>query len=218
MTVHFEDTEQSLSQTLLNVRAAIQGDHVTLGHLLALVGEQGLLLFVMFLMVPFLLPVSIPGVSTVFSLMVILVGIGVITNRLPWLPARLLNHSVAVENLLPALDKGVSLIRRIEKVIQPRWLLLTHGPTVNRFNGVMLVVAGVLLLFPLGFVPFSNTFPGIAVLLLAAGLVERDGLFVILGYLMVAVTIAYFAALAYTVLVVGDNLQNGDLLTPLFHR
>lgn len=216
MNAHIHDTEKSLSQTLREVRAALQGDKVTLAELLELIGEQGLLLFVMFLMIPFLLPVSIPGVSTVFSLVVILVGAGVATNRLPWLPDRLLSHAVAVESLLPALDKGARLMARVERFIQPRWLFLTHGPTLNRCNGFMLVVGGVLLLFPLGLVPFSNTFPGVAVLLLAAGLLQRDGLFVLLGYLMLALTIVYFGALAYAVFVVGASLQDTDLLNRLF--
>jgi hypothetical protein len=216
MTVSFHDTKQSLSETLQAVRQSIQGDQITLGRLLELVGEQGLLLFVMLLMVPFLLPVSIPGVSTVFSLVVILVGIGVALNRLPWLPGRLLNRAIAVESLLPALDKGIRLTRRIDKVIQPRLLALTHGATLNRFNGVMMVVAGILLLFPLGLLPFSNTLPGVAVLLLAAGLLQRDGLFVLLGYLMVLITLVYFGALAYAVLVIGANLQDMTSLKALF--
>ncbi len=216
MTVSFHDTKQSLSETLLEVRQSIQGEQITLGCLLELVGEQGLLLFVMLLMVPFLLPVSIPGVSTVFSLVVILVGVGVALNRLPWLPGRLLNRAIAVESLLPALDKGISLTRRIDKVIQPRLLALTHGATLNRFNGVMMVVAGILLLFPLGLIPFSNTLPGVAVLLLAAGLLQRDGLFVLLGYLMVLITLVYFGVLAYAVLVIGANLQDMSSLKGLF--
>lgn len=51
-------------------------------------------------------------------------------------------------------------MQRIERVIQPRWLWLTHSATLNRVNGAMLVLGGVLLLFPLGLVPFSNTFLG----------------------------------------------------------
>ena len=62
MTVRFQHPTRSLSQTLLEVRQSIRGEQITLGHLLELIGEQGLLLFVMLLMVPFLLPVSIPGV------------------------------------------------------------------------------------------------------------------------------------------------------------
>ena len=216
MSIRFHDTDRTLSQTLRDVREAVQGEHVSLAHLLELIGEQGLLLFVMFLMVPFLLPVSIPGVSTVFSLVVIMVGFGVVLNRLPWLPARLLSHRVAVENLIPALDKGILLMQRIERVIQPRWLWLTHSATLNRVNGAMLVLGGVLLLFPLGLVPFSNTFPGVAVLLLAAGLIERDGLFIFLGYVMVGVTLVYFGALARAVLVLGLNLQDNDLISRIF--
>lgn len=207
VSVSLVDSEASLSETLLRVRAALTGERVTLGELLALIGEQGLLLFVMFLMVPFLLPVSIPGVSTVFSFVVIFVGAGIVSNRLPWLPRRLLAHALPVTSLMPALDRAVALTRRIDRVIGPRLLVLTHGPTFNRLNGFMLILGGVLLLFPLGLVPFSNTLPGVAVLLLAAGLLQRDGVFVLLGYLMLAVTICYFAALAWAVFVIGANLQ-----------
>jgi hypothetical protein len=206
------DSDASLSETLARVRAALTGERVTLQELLVLIGEQGLLLFVMFLMVPFLLPVSIPGVSTVFSVVVVLVGAGIASNRLPWLPQRLLARSVPVDSLLPALDRAVVLMHRIDRVIRPRLLVLTHGATLNRINGIMLVLGGVLLLFPLGLVPFSNTLPGLAVLLLAAGLLQRDGIFVLLGYLMLALTVCYFAALAWAVFVIGANLQ--DLAEP----
>ena len=45
-----------------------------------------MLLVCVFLTLPFLLPVSIPGVSTVFGLAIILIGVGVTLNRVPWLP------------------------------------------------------------------------------------------------------------------------------------
>ena len=86
MSIRFEDSARPLSDTLRQVRAGITTEEVTLGELLRLIGEQGLLLFVMFLMTPFLLPVSIPGMSTVFSVIAILVGLGVMMNRIPWLP------------------------------------------------------------------------------------------------------------------------------------
>jgi hypothetical protein len=212
LRIDFEDTSQSLGASLRRVCAALDTDEVALGRLLALLGEQGLLLFVMFLMIPFLLPVSIPGVSTVFSLVVILVGLGVVGNRIPWLPERLMARKLATRTLLPALERGARLLDRIDAVITPRLLPLTHGTTINRLNGAALIVSGVLLLFPLGLVPFSNTLPGIAVLLLAAGMAQRDGVFVILGYLMVGVTVVYFALLAYAVFAVGARLGDLDAL------
>lgn len=217
MSVQFKDTERSLSEALRSVRDSIQGDSITLGQLLGLVGEQGLLLFVMLLMVPFLLPVSIPGVSTIFSLVVIFVGVGVVMNRLPWFPMRLLERRVATAHLLPALDRGAQLLQRIDRVIAPRLLALSGTGSVNRINGVMLIVGGVLLIFPLGFVPFSNTFPGIAVLLLAAGIAQRDGIFIVLGYLMIGVTVIYFGALGLAATAVGKNVMGMDLLRTFLH-
>jgi hypothetical protein len=58
----------------------------------------------------------------------------------------------------------------------------------------------VLLIFPLGLVPFSNTLPAWGILLLAAGLLQRDGLLILLGYLFLLGTIVYFAALGIGVL------------------
>lgn len=215
MSIRFEDSARPLSDTLRQVRAGITTEEVTLGELLRLIGEQGLLLFVMFLMTPFLLPVSIPGMSTVFSVIAILVGLGVMMNRIPWLPQRVLLRSVASASLLPALDRAIGLTAGMERFIRPRWPVLTHGASLNRLNGLMIIFAAVLLLMPFVMVPFSNTFPGVAILLLAAGMVQRDGLFVMLGYVMVAVTLVYFAGLGYAVFMLGANLQDLSALKSL---
>jgi len=215
MSIRFEDSARPLSDTLRHVRAGIRGEEVTLGELLRLIGEQGLLLFVMFLMTPFLLPVSIPGMSTVFSVIAILVGLGVMMNRIPWMPERVLMRSVASASLLPALDRAIGLTAMLERFIRPRWPALTHGASLNRLNGLMIIFAAVLLLMPFVMVPFSNTFPGVAILLLAAGMVQRDGLFVMLGYLMIAVTLVYFAGLGYAAFRLGANLQDLSALKAL---
>jgi hypothetical protein len=208
MTVQFQDTRATLSQTLTNTASSISGEQITLRQLLELIGEQGLLLFCMILVIPFLLPISIPGVSTVFGLVIILIGIGVTLNRLPWLPRRLMERAVATANLVEAMKKGAETFARLDRVIRPRLLPLTDGAVINRINGLGLTLGGILLLFPLGLVPFSNTLPGIAVLFLAVGILQRDGLFIIAGHLMNVVTIIYFAALAIGALLAGQGLMS----------
>ncbi|HLU11440.1 MAG TPA: exopolysaccharide biosynthesis protein [Oceanobacillus sp.] len=208
MTVQFQDSRDTLSQTLTNTASSISGEQITLKQLLELIGEQGLLLFCMILVIPFLLPISIPGVSTVFGLVIILIGIGVTLNRLPWLPRRLMERAVATANLVEAMKKGAEMFARLDRVIRPRLLPLTDGAVINRINGLGLTLGGILLLFPLGLVPFSNTLPGIAVLFLAVGILQRDGLFIIAGHLMNVVTIIYFAALAIGALLAGQGLMS----------
>jgi hypothetical protein len=46
---------------------------------------------------------------------------------------------------------------------------------------------------PLEFIPFSNTFPGLAILLRSIGILQHDGIFILLGNFFLVVTLLYFA-------------------------
>ena len=208
MAPDFRDTSNTLRATLEETARAIDGKAVTLREILALVGEQGLLLMCAVLTVPFLLPVSIPGVSTVFGLAIILISIGITLNRQPWLPRRIMDRPIDAEKLVPTLEKGAGLVRRIEAVIHPRLHGLTGGAAINRFNGLMLILGGVLLMFPLGLVPFSNTLPAFAILFLCIGMSQRDGWLVIAGYATTVATIVYFSLLAYLAVMAGRGIAS----------
>lgn len=58
-----------------------------------------------------------------------------------------------------------------------------------------LITGALLLMAPLGLIPFSNTLPALALLFLAIGFLQRDGVCILLGHLANFVTIAYFAFL-----------------------
>jgi hypothetical protein len=209
MSVQFGDTRKSFSETLSDISQSIPADsQVTLRRLLELIGEQGLLMFCALLTIPFLIPVSIPGVSTVFGLVIVLIGIGVTLNRIPWLPARLMERQIEGKDLLPALQSAGKLFSRLDRIIRPRLLALTSNAGVNRFNGIMLVFAALLLMAPFGLIPFSNTLPALAVLAYAAGLLQRDGYMVLFGHLMVLVTCVYFGALIIGALAAGSGLMH----------
>ncbi len=193
MTIEFQDTERRSSDALAEVIAAIKGERVTLRDILAQMGESGLLLLCGLLSLPFLVPVSIPGVSTVFGIGIVLIGIAITFNRLPWLPSRLADRPLDAEKLVPVLEKGLRILRRFDRFFRVRLQALTDGRVVNRMNGLALTGAGVLLMMPLSIIPFSNTLPGVAILLLSAGISQRDGLVVAGGYLMIVLTLVYFA-------------------------
>ena len=205
-SIEFHDTGGKLSTALLEVTASLPSDTVSLRELLRLIGEQGLLLVCALLSLPFLIPVSIPGVSTVFGLAIILMGIGVTLNRVPWLPRQILDRPLPTAPLRQAFQAQARLVARFERFIRPRVTVLTASAALNAVHGLALVLAGVLLMFPLGLVPFSNTLPGIAILLLSLGIVERDGLFIVGGHLMNLATIVYFGVLAFGAYKAGQGL------------
>jgi len=208
MSVPLHNPEKSLGETLRDTISAITKERISLRELLELIGEQGLLVFCMFLTIPFLLPVSIPGVSTVFGLVITLIGLGVALNRVPWLPGRLMNRTIERIHLVPALERGAKLFARLDKLVRPRLLALTHGATVNRFNGFLLVGCALLLMAPLGLIPFSNTLPAVAILCLAAGMLQRDGIFVLVGYVTMVATLIYFGGLFAAAVAAGKGLSS----------
>lgn len=180
---------------LAGLAASLPPGGLTLRELLECLRERGLLAMCMVLTVPFLLPMSIPGSSTPFGLVIALIGLGVLAGRPPRLPGRFMDRPIAAEHLLPVLRKGAWLFERIEKWAHPRLPALTHKKTMGRLNGALMILSAVMLMFPLP-LPFSNTLPAYGVLFLAAGSLERDGCLVLLGYLMVTATVVYFGLLA----------------------
>ncbi len=190
--------EKTLREKMTRVIESLPSDQVTLAAVLELIGREGLLLFCVFLTLPFMVPVSIPGVSTVFGAVIVLVGFSVMFDRKPWLPARLMKRSFPVAKLRVALEKGTIWLKRLERISHPRLPRLAEGVVATRVNGFMLVVGALLLMAPFGLVPFSNTLPGLAILFLAVGVLQKDGGCVLLGYLTNLATFVYFAFLILT--------------------
>jgi len=206
--IEFQDTSTSLSDTLRKLIDGIEGQSVTLRELMDAVGEQGLLLICAVASLPFLIPVSIPGVSTVFGAAIVLISLAITANRLPWLPQKILDRRLDTKKLVPALEKGVDIVSRLDRFLKPRLSALTSGRLVNRVNGLAIAGGGVLLMFPLGLVPFSNTLPGIAILLLSTGMIQRDGFIVLGGYIFNVITVIYFGALAYAAFSAGQGIAS----------
>ncbi len=190
-----DKTEMTLAESVEYVSKNLSGAVVTLREIHNLIGREGMLVFCIFLTLPFMVPVSIPGVSTLFGLVIGLVGVGIMTNRPPWLPDRLMRKKFPADRLRLALEKGAVWIHRLGRITRPSIPALTHGIGMARVNGLMLIAGALLLMAPFGLIPFSNTLPGLAILFLAIGVLQRDGRSVLLGYMTLVLTINYFAFL-----------------------
>ena len=188
--------EGSLADRLRLVMDRLPAGGVTLVEIRDLVGQDGLMLLTAFLTLVFMVPVSIPGVSTVFGGGILLIAISRLFGRSLWLPKPLEKRVVSTEKLRGAFNRGLVLFQRLERVSRTgrvKWL--TAGGVIGVVNDLGLVLGAVLLMMPFGLIPLSNTLPAIALLLLAIGLLQRDGVCILLGHVMNVVTMAYFALL-----------------------
>lgn len=207
--VEFRDTHKPLSETLTDVAHALPEDKTTIQRLMTEIGEQGILLLCIVFMVPFLTPIPVPFISNFFGLIVILLTFGVILNRVPWMPRRFLEREIPTPALSKALIRGAGVMTRIERLLRPRLGKLTTVGPVNRLNGVVMLLAAILFSLPVSFIPGSNTFPALAVVLISAGMLTKDGLFVLLGYLASIGSLIYFSLVV--LLIVGGVVTVGQL-------
>ena len=85
--------------------------------------------------------------------------------------------------------------RRIERIIKPRQLWV-FSPKYERLTGLALVLVALALFLPL---PLSGWFPAISLLVCSFGMVERDGLVVLLGLGLGAMSILITILVGVTV-------------------
>lgn len=148
-----------------------------------------------FLSLPFLTPVPLPFLSTALGLVMVLIGARLAVGQRPWLPQALLQKQIEGRYLVKILNAGSKVLRGLEIFLRPRLAFVHTTWVFQRITGVLIVLSGALLLLPLP-IPFSNILPAGTVLLLAAGALERDGVFFFAGCLLFAVNVVFFGALA----------------------
>jgi len=188
--------DRSAADKLEAAIEALPTGSVTLAQVRDLVGAEGLMLLTAFLTIVFLVPVSVPGVSTVFGAGILLIGISRLFRLELWLPKSIARRLVATERLRTALERGLVWFRRLERISRPHRIAWAASDGVVRIvNDCAIILGAVLLMAPFGLIPFSNTLPAVALLFLAIGSLQRDGLEHVLGHLSNLLTIAYFALL-----------------------
>lgn len=193
---HEGDTPRKLSEDFAELLRESAGRAVTLGELERRLRGRGFALFILIMSLPFCFPVAIPGLSIPFGIVILLLGLRIAMGHKPDLPSFILRKEISHGALERIVRFGLRITRAIERVARPRMALLRGSRAAICCIGLGLASGGLQLLLPLPpLVPLSNTIPAISVVLLTAGLVERDGIFVLAGYLVNLAAWLYFAAM-----------------------
>lgn len=104
----------------------------------------------------------------------------------PWLPENLRARELPISRFLGVVRQAKKFGGWLERLSHARLRWVT-GEVGTRVIGALLLIPCVSVLVPL---PLTNTTPGIAVAIAAVGLIERDGIFVMLGTLLGLIWVA----------------------------
>ncbi|MEM1073114.1 MAG: exopolysaccharide biosynthesis protein [Pseudomonadota bacterium] len=179
MTEHAMN-ETAISDRLDQLAESAIDEAVSLEWILGQLHERAFGLFLLVLALPCCIP-FLYGIPQIVALPLMFVSAQLLLGRqTPWLPKGLAARTVSADALLNLATRAGPWLRRIEAISRPRQTQLTRAP-LDRVVGLALVLFSASILVPL---PGTNTVPGFAVVVVSMGLLQRDGVLVILGMLL----------------------------------
>ena len=182
------------SEEIERLRAAFAERAVTLREVLEVTSHRGYIVLLILLAIPFCTPIPLPGISTPFGLVIAFIGLRFALGQKAWLPARLLDVKLPPRFLPRVLQATAKLVRGLERFLKPRLCGMLRWRFTHRVIGAIICAAGLLLTLPVP-IPFSNALPALAILLLAAALLEEDGCVALLGGVIFVVAVGFFTAI-----------------------
>jgi hypothetical protein len=183
-----------LSEELADVRNRFAERPVTLREVIYTLRGRAYTLLLILLSLPFLTPLPLPGLSTPFGLAIGFIALRLSLGQRPWLPMKLQRKELPAGFFSKVFMVAARVIAFLEKFLRPRLAPLTASTVLLRMHAFAILLAALTLLLPLP-IPFTNSFPAWAILLLAAGLLERDGYFILGGYVVFVLGVLYFVFL-----------------------
>lgn len=184
----------SATQMFEDIGAAGRGDRVSVGDMLAAMKGRAFGMAALAFALPVCFPMP-PGIPTAAGVGISLVALQMaIGNEKLWLPKWLREKSVPRDKLQATIAKMMPKLHQFEKAAKPRLLPLT-SPLGQRLFGLVLLVLGIMLILPIPI--FGNMPLGFAAAILALGLIERDGYFVLGGLLATIAAILITGSFAW---------------------
>lgn len=171
---------------------------LSIKDVLQILSGKGRPLVLILLCLPFCQPIQIPGLSFPFGLAIAFIGLRMIFGKRLWLPQKLLSKEIPDHVLSKITEKTLKLTRKIKQWVHPRLIWLSNSSAMEKGNGLMIVVLGLLLALPLP-IPLSNLTAAWSILFISFGLIENDGLFIIIGYLITLLTLIFFLAIVLSI-------------------
>ena len=198
---------EPLSEKLAQmIEANGSSDRITLNHLLERTGGRGFYLVVILMALPFIVPLSIPGVSTVLGLAVSLLSFKIALGASPRLPRFMGDRKLSPDFQGTVLRGSVKFVRLVEKLVRPRRTPWMNTRPARFINALLMTFMGLLLAMPFPpLPPLTNALPCYCIILLAASMMEEDGVTIWFAYALSLGTTVYLGLNVFLLIEAGKK-------------
>lgn len=176
---------------------------LTLGEIVEAFGERGFGALILIIALISLFPWP-PGSKAILSVPIVLLSLELAFQRdRVWLPRWTLSRGLSRQTFGQALARVMTPIRFVERLSRPRMPWLT-GEIADVVTGLTCVCLAVMMALP---VPFGDLLPGVTLIVLGLGVMQRDGVAILLGALGAVACVIYlflvWAAVTAAVAAIG---------------
>jgi len=172
---------KSVLDALRDVAHAAPEEKISIDAFSKGLGRRSYGLLLLTLNLPNLIPLPLPLLSIIFGFPLALVGLQLALGlERPWVPGFLRRRGIKKKEMLHFCDQVDKRYGWFHRLFHPRLPVLTRGVGV-RFIGLAIFVFASVMALP---IPLGNLVLAIPIAILALGLIERDGAFVIGGLIL----------------------------------
>lgn len=142
--------------------------------------ERGFgILFIIFSL-PLLIPLPVPtGMGTALSVPIFFFSYQLLINKdSPWLPSWVLSKKFGIESFRKIIAKSLKPLRFIEKFLKKRLLTVSDSRGFEIFIALFILLLNIPIAVPF---PMSNVIPAASIIIIAFGMLEKDGVMILIG-------------------------------------
>jgi len=170
------------------------GETVRVGQIMHVFGVRGFAFIILMLALLNIVIFMVPLISVLFGLpMVMLSAQMVLGLHVPIFPEFIRHQTIRRDLLVRGLEHAVVWMVKVERYIRPRFAPLSD-PRLDRMHGTLALILAIMVTLP---IPVFNIPPSIGLVLLAVGMLQRDGIFILASYATGAWCLMIFKSLGH---------------------
>jgi hypothetical protein len=174
-----------VSEILEKVGKKQKGGKTKISELMEDFHENGILLAMIFFSLPVAIPLPYPpGFTTVMGIPLMILSIQMLLgNKKVSLPQKINDYELKNSTLRAISDKVVPRLVSVEKYVKPRFSF-AKSVYCEQFIGFISLLAAFSVALP---IPLTNAIPALGIAVMALGLLNRDGLVIIVGFFITVI-------------------------------
>lgn len=183
---------RALSELLTRIAADETRERISVADLLAALQDRAVAALLLIFALPNVIPVP-PGTSALLGAPMLFLAAQLALGRRPWLPRVIAARSMPRSHFAAVVARAAPWLARAERLLRPRCSALCKPPAEYGLGVVCLLLAGIVFL-P---IPLGNMLPAFAICVLALGILERDGVWVLAGLVTAVASVALVWGVLY---------------------